>query len=57
MCGIMIFMVMVLNELGDIECVVEVGMNDFFFKLVNKVELLKCVENMLVFKDVVNENE
>ncbi len=44
---IMILMVTALNELGGIERAVEAGTNDFLSKPVNKVELLKRVENML----------
>lgn len=54
---IMILMVTALNELGDIERAVEAGTNDFLSKPVNKVELLKRVENMLQLRDVVDENE
>ncbi len=54
---IMILMVTALNELGDIERAVEAGTNDFLSKPVNKVELVKRVENMLQLKDVADENE
>ncbi len=54
---IMILMVTALNELGDIERAVEAGTNDFLSKPVNKIELLKRVENMLQLKDVADENE
>ncbi len=54
---IMILMVTALNELGDIERAVEAGTNDFLSKPVNKVELLKRVENMLQLKDISDENE
>ena len=54
---IMILMVTALNELGDIERAVEAGTNDFLSKPVNKVELLKRVDNMLQLKDIVDENE
>ena len=53
----MILMVTALNELGDIERAVEAGTNDFLSKPVNKIELLKRVENMLHLKGVVDENE
>ena len=53
----MILMVTALNELGDIERAVNAGTNDFLSKPVNKVELLKRVENMLELKDVGDENE
>jgi len=54
---IMILMVTALNELGDIERAVNAGTNDFLSKPVNKVELLKRVENMLELKHVGDENE
>lgn len=57
MKSIMILMVTALNELGDIERAVDAGTNDFLTKPVNRVELLKRVENMLMLKDVSDENE
>jgi two-component system, OmpR family, alkaline phosphatase synthesis response regulator PhoP len=54
---IMVLMVTALNELGDIERAVQAGTDDFLSKPVNKVELLKRVENMLRLKDVTDENE
>ena len=54
---IMILMVTALNELGDIERAVVAGTDDFLSKPVNKVELLKRVENMLRLKDVTDEVE
>lgn len=54
---IMILMVTALNELGDIERAVKAGTDDFLSKPVNKIELLKRVENMLRLKDVADENE
>jgi CheY-like chemotaxis protein len=54
---IMILMVTALNELGDIERAVNAGTNDFLSKPVNKIELLKRVENMLELKNVADENE
>lgn len=54
---IMILMVTALNELGDIERAVEAGTNDFLSKPVNKIELVKRVENMLQLKDIADENE
>jgi len=54
---IMILMVTALNELGDIERAVDAGTNDFLSKPVNRVELLKRVENMLKLKGVTDENE
>jgi two-component system, OmpR family, alkaline phosphatase synthesis response regulator PhoP len=55
--GIMVLMVTALNELGDIERAVEAGTDDFLSKPVNKIELVKRVENMLQWKDVRDENE
>ena len=54
---IMVLMVTALNELGDIERAVDAGTNDFLSKPVNKVELLKRVENMIQIKHVSDENE
>jgi CheY-like chemotaxis protein len=54
---IMVLMVTALNELGDIERAVASGTDDFLSKPINKVELLKRVENMLKLKDVSDENE
>ncbi|MGC4007175.1 MAG: response regulator [Pirellulales bacterium] len=55
--GIMILMVTALNELGDIEKAVDCGTDDFLSKPVNKVELIKRVENMLKLRHVSDENE
>lgn len=55
--SIMILMVTALNELGDIQRAVEVGADDFVSKPVNRVELLKRVENMLSLKHISDENE
>lgn len=55
--NIMILMVTALNELGDIERAVDAGTNDFLSKPVNRVELLKRVENLLTLKGVTDENE
>ena len=55
--GIMILMVTALNELGDIERAVDAGTNDFLSKPVNRVELIKRVENLLKLKDISDENE
>jgi two-component system alkaline phosphatase synthesis response regulator PhoP len=44
--NIMVLMVTALNELGDIERAVAAGCDDFLSKPVNKLELLKRVENM-----------
>ncbi len=54
---IMILMVTALNELGDIERAVAAGTDDFLSKPIQKVELLKRVENMLRLKDVTDEVE
>jgi len=54
---IMVLMVTALNEAGDIERAVKAGTDDFLSKPVNKVELLKRVENMLKLKDVTDELE
>lgn len=54
---IMILMITALNELGDIERAVAAGTDDFLSKPVNKVQLLKRVENMLRLKDFTDENE
>jgi len=54
---IMILMVTALNELGDIERAIEAGTDDFLSKPVNKIELLKRVENMLRFREVKDEVE
>ena len=55
--GIMILMVTALNELGDIERAVEAGTDDFLSKPVNKLELLKRVDNMLKLHHVTDEVE
>ncbi|MGE3776289.1 MAG: response regulator [Pirellulaceae bacterium] len=54
---ILVLMVTALNELGDIERAVASGTDDFLSKPINKLELLKRVENMLRLKDVSDENE
>ena len=54
---VMILMVTALNELGDIERAVKSGTDDFLSKPVNKIELLKRVENMLKLRDIHDENE
>ena len=54
---IMILMVTALNESGDIERAVAAGTDDFLSKPVNRVELVKRVENMLKLKDVTDEVE
>lgn len=55
--GIMILMVTALNELGDIERAVEAGTDDFLSKPVDKIGLLKRVENMLKLRHVTDELE
>jgi len=54
---IMVLMVTALNELGDIERAVQAGTDDFLSKPVNKLELVKRVQNMLKLKDVTDEVE
>ena len=53
----MILMVTALDERGDIERAVAAGTDDFLSKPVQKVELVKRVQNMLRLKDVEDENE
>jgi DNA-binding response OmpR family regulator len=48
-------MVTALGELGDIERAVESGTDDFLSKPVNKIELVKRVENMLKLRHVSDE--
>ena len=55
--SMMVLMVTALNELGDIQRAVDAGTDDFLSKPVNKVELLKRVQNMLQLKDIKDENE
>ena len=54
---IMILMVTALGELGDIERAVEAGTDDFLSKPVDRVELVKRVENMLKLRHVSDELE
>ena len=54
---VMVLMVTALNELGDIERAVAAGTDDFLSKPVNKVELLKRVDNMLRLKGTEDELE
>ena len=54
---IMILMVTALGELGDIERAVEAGTDDFLSKPVNRVELVKRVENMLKLGHIADELE
>ena len=55
--GIMILMVTALSELGDIERGVQAGTDDFLSKPVNRIELIKRVENMLKLKGTTDELE
>ena len=55
--SIMILMVTALNELGDIERAVAAGTDDFLSKPVNKIELVKRVENMIKLRGVSDELE
>ncbi|MCC9600346.1 response regulator [Stieleria sp. JC731] len=54
---VMILMVTALNELGDVERAVAAGTDDFLTKPVQKMHLLKRVENMLKLKGVSDELE
>jgi len=54
---ILILMVTALNEQGDIERAVAAGCDDFLSKPINKLELLKRVENMLKLRHVTDELE
>jgi two-component system, OmpR family, alkaline phosphatase synthesis response regulator PhoP len=54
---VMVLMVTALNELGDIERAVGAGTDDFLSKPVNKIELLKRVDNMLKLKGTKDELE
>jgi CheY-like chemotaxis protein len=54
---IMVLMVTALNERGDIERGVDSGTDDFLSKPVNKVELVKRVQNMLKLRHVTDELE
>jgi two-component system alkaline phosphatase synthesis response regulator PhoP len=54
---IMVLMITALNELGDIERAVSAGCDDFLSKPVNKIELLKRVDNMLRLRHVTDELE
>jgi CheY-like chemotaxis protein len=55
--NVMVLMVTALNELGDIERAVDAGTDDFLSKPVNKIELVKRVENMLKLSAVTDEVE
>jgi len=55
--NIMILMVTALNEPGDIERGVLAGCDDFLSKPINKLELLKRVENLLKLRHVTDERD
>lgn len=55
--SIMILMVTALNEHGDMERAVEAGTDDFLSKPVDKVSLVKRVDNMLKLRNVTDELE
>jgi len=55
--GIMILMVTALSEYGDIERAVNAGCDDFLSKPVDKMGLLKRVDNMLRLRSVTDELE
>ncbi len=55
--NVMVLMVTALNEPGDIERAVMVGCDDFLSKPINKLELLKRVQNMLKLGQVTDELE
>ena len=55
--GTMVLMVTALNERGDIERGVDSGTDDFLSKPVNKIELVKRVQNMLKLRHVTDELE
>ncbi len=54
---IMILMVTALGERGDIERAVACGCDDFLSKPINKMELLKRVENLLKLRHVTDERD
>lgn len=54
---VMVLMVTALNEHGDMERAVEAGTDDFVSKPVDKMSLVKRVENMLKFRNVTDELE
>ena len=55
--SIMVLMVTALNELGDIERAVSAGTDDFLSKPVDKLGVVKRVENMLKLRHVSDEVE
>jgi len=54
---VMILVVTALNEPGDVERAVNVGCDDFISKPINKLELLKRVENLLKIRHFTDEVE
>jgi two-component system, OmpR family, alkaline phosphatase synthesis response regulator PhoP len=54
---VLILMVTALNEQGDIERAVAAGCDDFLSKPINRLELVKRVENMLKLRHVSDELE
>jgi CheY-like chemotaxis protein len=54
---IMILVVTALNEPGDVERAVAAGCDDFISKPINKLELLKRVENLVKLRHVTDELE
>ena len=54
---VLILMVTALNEQGDIERAVVAGCDDFLSKPINRLELVKRVENMLKLCHVTDELE
>lgn len=54
---VMVLMVTALNELGDMERGVNSGTDDFLSKPVDKISLLKRVQNMLKLSSVTDELE
>jgi len=54
---IMVLMVTALNESGDIERAVAAGCDDFLSKPIDKLGLVKRVENMLKLRHVTDELE
>jgi len=55
--NILVLMVTALNEQGDIERAVAAGCDDFLSKPINKLELLKRVQNMLKLRHISDELE
>ncbi len=55
--NILILMVTALNEQGDIERAVSAGCDDFLSKPINRLELVKRVENMLKLRHVTDQLE